>query len=405
MALLCCSLAHLHITQIVDSQSSSRNRRSSLPSHSAHICIHSSNSGGCGSRVCCNSLGNGINGLKDGMDFSRIRVLHSPPRSQKRSQQKRKRCIVVMQNNSGGGGDITKEVVVKESTSDRREEGSLETTQIVEDPRKSILSILCPLLKFFGGGDPAAPRNALLETATTGVSSIARLPWGSQVLPEVAAARAESGQPPQLFQLYEFEACPFCRRVREALTELDLSAEVYPCPKGSIRHREFVRSVGGREQFPYFLDPNTGVSMYESSDIVRYLFSKYGQGRQPSPGLLESTLVTGWVPTLMRAGRGMSLYARATLQPPHKKLELFSYENNQFARLVRETLCELELPYILRNSGKGSSCRPALLQIAGSTKVPFLVDPNTGVSMGESKDIIAYLFQTYGGSTPNPVAG
>jgi hypothetical protein len=71
-------------------------------------------------------------------------------RSQKRSQQGRKRCIVVMQNNSGGGGDIAKEVVVKESTSDRREEGSLETTQKVEDPRKSILSILCPLLKFFG---------------------------------------------------------------------------------------------------------------------------------------------------------------------------------------------------------------------------------------------------------------
>jgi hypothetical protein len=80
MALLCYSLAHLHITQIVDSQSSSRNRRSSLPSHSAHICIHSSNSGGCASRVCCNSLGNGINGLKDGMDLTRIRVLHSPPR-------------------------------------------------------------------------------------------------------------------------------------------------------------------------------------------------------------------------------------------------------------------------------------------------------------------------------------
>jgi hypothetical protein len=49
--------------------------------------------------------------------------------------------------------------------------------------------------------------------------------------------------------MYIPEACPFCRRVREALTELDLSAEVYPCPKGSIRHREFVRSVGGKEQF------------------------------------------------------------------------------------------------------------------------------------------------------------
>lgn len=28
--------------------------------------------------------------------------------------------------------------------------------------------------------------------------------------------------------LFETEACPFCRRVREALTELDLSAEVPP---------------------------------------------------------------------------------------------------------------------------------------------------------------------------------
>ncbi|XP_050378789.1 uncharacterized protein LOC126796067 [Argentina anserina] len=65
-------------------------------------------------------------------------------------------------------------------------------------------------------------------------------------------------------QLFEFEACPFCRRVREALTELDLSAEVYPCPKGSIRHRELVNISGGKEQFPFLIDPNTGISMYES---------------------------------------------------------------------------------------------------------------------------------------------
>jgi len=225
---------------------------------------------------------------------------------------------------------------------------------------------------------------------------LARLPWGSQVLPETAAARTESGQPLKRLQLYEFEACPFCRRVREALTELDLSVEIFPCPKGSLRHREFVRSKGGKDQFPFFLDPNTGVSLYESSDIVKYLFQEYGAGRQPSPGLLESTLVTGWVPTLVRAGRGMMLFQRARLQPPEKLLELYSYENNQFARLVREALCELELPYILRNAGKGSSVRPALLQLAGSTQVPYLVDPNTGVRMAESKDIIAYLFKTYG---------
>ena len=28
-------------------------------------------------------------------------------------------------------------------------------------------------------------------------------------------------------------------------------------------------------------------------------------------------------------------------------------------------------------------------------KVPYLVDPNTGVSMGDSEAIIKYLFETY----------
>ncbi|KAL6180288.1 hypothetical protein ACLB2K_046952 [Fragaria x ananassa] len=39
--------------------------------------------------------------------------------------------------------------------------------------------------------------------------------------------------------------------------------------------------------FPFLIDPNTGISMYESGEIVRYLFQQYGKGRKPSPGLLE----------------------------------------------------------------------------------------------------------------------
>ncbi|KAG0622683.1 hypothetical protein M758_3G115900 [Ceratodon purpureus] len=305
-------------------------------------------------------------------------------------QRKRNR-ILLKRISAGGSSDGQKDVSVANSSKGSSGGGS------------SFLTFLCPLLKLLGGGDPSAPRNTFLETATTGVASLARLPWGSQVLPEAAAARTEAGQPAKPLQLYEFEACPFCRRVREALTELDLSVEIFPCPKGSLRHRESVRSKGGKDQFPFFLDTNTGVSLYESSDIVKYLFKEYGAGRQPSPGLLESTLVTGWVPTLVRAGRGMALFQRAPIQAPEKMLELYSYENNQFARLVREALCELELPYILRNAGKGSSVRPTLLQLAGSTQVPYLVDPNTGVAMAESKDIIAYLFQTYGADSSQPV--
>ena len=72
---------------------------------------------------------------------------------------------------------------------------------------------------FTTGGDAAAPRARWAETATSGFASIARLPFGTTVGP---AAATRAGEPAQPLQLYEFEACPFCRRVREAITDLDL---------------------------------------------------------------------------------------------------------------------------------------------------------------------------------------
>jgi anaphase-promoting complex subunit 7 len=156
-----------------------------------------------------------------------------------------------------------------------------------------------------------------------------------------------------------------------------------------------VREYGGKEQFPYLIDPNTGVSMYESGEIVKYLFQQYGRGKKPSTGLLESTLFTGWMPTILRAGRGMSLWEKTTPNSPPKKLELFSYENNQYARIVRETLCELEIPYILQNVGEGSLRTKLLLDTSGSKEVPYIIDPNTGAQIGGHKNILSYLFETY----------
>ncbi|CAN8246703.1 unnamed protein product [Cochlearia groenlandica] len=259
----------------------------------------------------------------------------------------------------------------------------------------SFLSFLCPLLKVFSGGDPSLQRNHALEVATSSLASASRLPWGSRVSSRSLDSQDVSSRPPLRLQIFEFEACPFCRRVREAMTELDLSVEVYPCPKGSIRHREMVRRSGGKEMFPFLVDPNTNTLMYESGDIVKYLFNQYGNGRGPSTGLLESTLFTGWMPTLLRAGRGMSLWDKASTDPPPKMLELFSYENNSYARLVREALCELELPYVLHNTGEGSTQMKSLLNVSGSEMVPFLVDPNTGVQLGDYQKILAYLFKTY----------
>ncbi|CAL5187299.1 unnamed protein product [Lathyrus oleraceus] len=259
----------------------------------------------------------------------------------------------------------------------------------------SVLSFLCPLLKLFSGGDPSGQRNFALELATSSLASVSRFAWGRKSIVESTQINGMASSPPISLQLFEFEACPFCRRVREAMTELDLSVEVYPCPKGSVRHREVVRKTGGKEMFPFLIDQNNGVTMYESSDIVKYLFEQYGKGRSPSLGLLESTIFTGWMPTILRAGRGMSLWERSRVEPPPRKLELFSYENNPNARIVREALCELELPYILQNVGEGSRRTKLLLDAAGSKEVPYFVDHNTGFQSGDYKAILPYLFKTY----------
>ena len=131
------------------------------------------------------------------------------------------------------------------------------------------------------------------------------------------------------------------------------------------------------------------------------LYAAYGVGAPFPDALVSTTAITGWMPTLLRAGRGMTRYERPTAEeaaadPPAVPLELYNYEGNQFARLVREALCELEIPYFVRNVGKGSPRREALRALDEGASVPYLVDPNTGVRMGESEEILKYLFETYG---------
>ncbi len=202
-------------------------------------------------------------------------------------------------------------------------------------------------------------------------------------------------RPAELLALWEFEACPFCRRVREALSILDLDALVHPCPKQGRRFRDEVVRRGGKAQFPYLVDPNTGKEMYESAEIVDYLFAQYGAGPPPR-ALSRSGLATVAVVAsgLIRGTAGSR--ARPS-RSPARPLELYGFEASPFCRLVREELCELELPYRLRNVAKGSPRREALAARTGKIQVPFLVDPNPDreVALFESADIIAYLERTY----------
>ncbi|XP_030926405.1 uncharacterized protein LOC115953067 [Quercus lobata] len=200
-------------------------------------------------------------------------------------------------------------------------------------------------------------------------------------------------RPEKPIEIYEFEGCPFCRKVREIIAVLDIDVLFYPCPKNGPNFRRKVAQMGGKQQFPYMVDPNTGVAMYESDDIIKYLVGKYGDGNVPlmlSLGLL--TTLTAGLAMIGRMGKGSS-YIPSKLPP--KPLEIWAYEGSPFCKLVREVLVELELPHLLRSCARGSPKRQILYEKAGHFQVPYLEDPNTGVQMFESAEIVEYIKATY----------
>jgi glutathione S-transferase len=224
------------------------------------------------------------------------------------------------------------------------------------------------------------------DVTTATAASAARPGFGNR-------HRARDRIPEKPIELYEFEVCPYCRIAREACSALSLDPIIYPCPKGGARFRPKVKAMGGRLLFPYLVDPNTGVSMYESAEIAAYLFREYGTGR--APWFLRHRAFA--VPTSMAASACRPHRGRhaAASRLPEQLLVLYSYEGSPFCRIAREALCELELPYQVRNVPRGSPDRQEFVAISGKMQVPYLVDPNTGTRMFESADIRRYLYETY----------
>ncbi|MBV1881689.1 MAG: glutathione S-transferase N-terminal domain-containing protein [Pseudomonadales bacterium] len=228
------------------------------------------------------------------------------------------------------------------------------------------------------------------------------------------AAIKNPNRPELPLELYDMEGSPFCRVVREVMTQLDLDVIIYPCPKNGTRYRPRVEELGGKQQFPFLVDPNTNEQMYESHDIISYLYDNYGDGQSVSK-LATKTIRTpaSIAISIVRLFKGIK--ARDSKQP-NQPLILYSFESSPFARFVRETLCEREIPYLLLNVGRTewqdyipppvrefllSDFRPnhknrlELTERSGNVTVPYLIDPNTNVEMGESADILEYLEDNY----------
>jgi len=242
----------------------------------------------------------------------------------------------------------------------------------------------------------------------------------STLLSSVALWRGTNANPATVrprkkLELYDMEGCPFCRLVREALTELDLEAKIFPCPKGGKRFRPKVKELGSKLQFPYLVDSNEGEEMYESYAIIAYLFKTYGQRKVPlkwRPEFLNKA--SAMAASIIRPGFGLKVRPS---RKPKKLLELYSFESSPYSRLVRELLCEMEIPYLVHNVGKIEAAdfilplirskllskkpiqgvsRRAFVSRSGKMMVPYLVDPNTGEEMFESTEIKNYLIKTYG---------
>lgn len=75
------------------------------------------------------------------------------------------------------------------------------------------------------------------------------------------------------YALFQFEACPFCIKVRRALKRMNLSIELIDILKDKKSEDDLIRG-GGKRQVPCLrikLEDGSYKWIYESNDIINFL--------------------------------------------------------------------------------------------------------------------------------------
>lgn len=222
-----------------------------------------------------------------------------------------------------------------------------------------LLAILQKIFEIFlkiplGGGD-------LFNLSLSYLASFSRFFTGS-----IAASNLfQCSRPKRHLILYQYEGCPYCRKVRECISTLGLDVIVYPCPRvtlskygvsDSSRFRPIATKLSGQCMFPLLVDENANpkLVLLESSDIVSYLWKTYGNVAQPPwNSVLANTSIFKYflvLPTLFRPLPEMGILRLPSHPPPSQMIELYGYETCPKTRLVRELLDSLELPYLYHNT-------------------------------------------------------
>lgn len=217
---------------------------------------------------------------------------------------------------------------------------------------------------------------------------------------------------PQL-RLYEYEASPWCRRVRETLCVLGLDVLVLPCPRETLRLEGAFSSssrfrveaaerlaastavgagsVTSRLAFPLLVDETAGKTILGSAANVSHLWNTYGQNVSERPRL-DAIFNGGHLPkrvdfallVLPSACRPLPEHGLmlAPSRIPAQPLVLHGCESEPGSRLVRERLCTLGLPYFQR-------------QRSVEAPLPHLEDPNTAFATFGAFQALRYLDEQY----------
>lgn len=78
-----------------------------------------------------------------------------------------------------------------------------------------------------------------------------------------------------IYELYQFNSCPFCVKVKQALVELNIDVAMVDVRLHPEKRQEMIEH-GGKSQVPCLKisSDNQTQWLYESDDIIEYLTQK-----------------------------------------------------------------------------------------------------------------------------------
>jgi len=77
-----------------------------------------------------------------------------------------------------------------------------------------------------------------------------------------------------MLTIFVKNGCPYSRKVLDAVEALHVPVAIKNLKEDGVVDE--LITLGGKRQVPFLHDEAEGVSMYESSDIVRYLCQRFG---------------------------------------------------------------------------------------------------------------------------------